>query len=152
MNYKWSDRIDNNTLYGTSRKHKNKLRFVSERLRERRLTFLGHCWRSRNPETGAPQLISDVMFWKCPGTLKVGRPADNFLSVLAHDIKIDKENVKTIQSLMDDRVDWILKVKPHLSRKQVKNAVSNKNKKPTAGKKEKRKRKEDDKERKKRKI
>ena len=129
MNYKWSDRIDNNTLYGTSRKYKNKLRFVSERLRERRLTFLGHCWRSRNPETGAPQLISDVMFWKCPGTLKVGRPTDNFISVLAQDIKIDKENISTIQSLMDNRVDWILKVKPHLSRKQVKNAVAEANKK-----------------------
>ena len=30
---------------------------------------------------------------------------------------------------MDDRVDWILKVKPHLSRKQVKNAVVEANKK-----------------------
>ena len=69
------------------------------------------------------------MFWKCPGTLKVGRPTDNFISVLAQDIKIDKENISTIQSLMDNRFDWILKVKPHLSRKQVKNAVAEANKK-----------------------
>ena len=112
MNYKWSDFISNDELYGTNLGYKHKLRFISERLRERRLTFLGHCWRSRNIETGAPQPISDVMFWTCPGKQKVGRPRNNFISILKRDLKFDDEaDVEEFQVLMDDRDLWIKNAK-----------------------------------------
>ena len=117
LNYKWSDRIDNDTLYGTGT-YKNKLRPVSERLKDRRLTFLGHCWRSQDPTTGAPQPISDVMFWTPQSKLKVGRPSDNYLTILKRDIDIS--DINDIQSLMEKRDDWICQTKPYLKKKEVK--------------------------------
>ena len=48
------------------------------------------------------------MFWTCPGKQKVGRPRNNFISILKRDLKFDdKADVEEIQVLMDDRDLWI---------------------------------------------
>ena len=56
LGIRWQDRVKNEDLYGTLPK-------ISIRLRERRLTFAGHCWRS--PQS-APQPVSDLLFWSVP--------------------------------------------------------------------------------------
>ena len=49
LGYVWSDKIRNTVLYGDLKK-------VSVRLQERRLRFLGHCYRSSQP-------VSKLLFW-----------------------------------------------------------------------------------------
>ena len=105
LNYKWSDYVSNNTLYGTGLGYKNSLRPISMRLQERRLTWLGHCWRSQE---SARQPVSDVMFWQSSSKRKIGRPSDTFISVLKRDMQVDQEtDISTIKELMNDRDTWI---------------------------------------------
>ena len=56
LNISWRDHVKNVDLYGTLPK-------VSVRLRERRLAFAGHCWRSTQ---SARQPVSDLLFWSVP--------------------------------------------------------------------------------------
>ena len=87
---------------------------VSIRLRQRRLAFAGHCWRSSQ---SAYRPISDVLFWF--GDSEVGKQGSGaywtYVHVLLRDFTGEREKVKKkdfsqsvsqLKSAMDDRVYW----------------------------------------------
>ena len=53
LNVRWQDKVKNVDLYKSLSK-------VSVRLRQRRLAFAGHCWRSSQ---SAFQPVSELLFW-----------------------------------------------------------------------------------------
>ena len=101
LNIKWSDKITNQELYGD-------MLPISAYLRERRLKFLGHCWRSSQ---SAKQYVSDVMFWTCLGPRKRGNRS-NYIKILLHDLGLpsDSKNfndsVKQAQDMMKNKAEW----------------------------------------------
>ena len=76
LNISWKDKIPNIVLYeGISK--------ISDRLRERRLKFAGHCFRCYQ---FTPQPIMDLILWRYKG--KVARGASNrqtFIKLLCED-------------------------------------------------------------------
>jgi hypothetical protein len=93
LNISWKDKITNEVLYGD-------LEPVSVRLRERRLIFAGHCWRSCQT---AIQPVSDLLFWKVPrGTNKQGNWKP-YTKILEKDTDME---VETLKHEMLNRVEW----------------------------------------------
>ena len=76
LNIKWTDHITNKILYGD-------LSPVSVRLRERRLIFAGHCWRSSE---SARQPISDLLFWSVPGGINKPGNWSSYVKILLEDV------------------------------------------------------------------
>ena len=105
LGIRWQDRVKNEDLYGTLPK-------ISVRLRERRLTFAGHCWRS--PQS-APQPVSDLLFWSVPNGVHKKGNFKTYVHVLLKDYtgerkKVVKDNypgaVQQLKNAMEDRGSW----------------------------------------------
>ena len=91
INVTWRDKIRNNDLYGSVAK-------ISDTIRERRLRFAGHSWRSHD------EIIHDVLLWTpTHGRRSRGRPARTYLDQLMDDTSQTKED---LPRLMEDRKAW----------------------------------------------
>ena len=55
LNISWKDKITNKSMFGDD------IAPISTRLRQRRLTFVGHCLRS---PANAPQPVADLLLWQ----------------------------------------------------------------------------------------
>ena len=86
LNVSWKSHLTNNELYGH-------LPQVSSTIRERRLQFSVHCWRSKD----------EILWEPLHGKRSRGRPAKTFIDQLTEDTGIRKEH---ISKAMDDRKVW----------------------------------------------
>ena len=95
LNVNWKDRVTNQSIFGDD------IIPVSQRLRQRRLTFIGHCLRS--PES-APQPIADLVLWQPHPSLtrKPGRRS-NYRKTLCEE---SGYSVVELQDAVRDRVGW----------------------------------------------
>ena len=76
---------------------------VSNTIRERRLRFAGHSWRSKD------ELSSDLLLWQPRhGKRTPRRPCKTYIDQLAEDIGCTIEDIPT---LMQDRENWRKRVK-----------------------------------------
>ena len=95
LNVSWKDHLTNKKLYGKPPK-------VTSSIREQRLRFTGHCWRSKK------ELICDVLLWLPKhGKRSRGRPAKTFVDQLVDDTEC---NVDELMNAMNDRDEWKLRV------------------------------------------
>ena len=91
LNVSWKDRIPNTVLY-------KDLPRVSEKIRERRLKFAGHCSRSKD------QVVADLVLWKpSQGKRSKGRPIKTYLDLLCEDTGLMCED---LESCMQERTTW----------------------------------------------
>eukprot|EP01035_Chromulina_nebulosa_P038333 gene38333-51774_t len=81
-------------------------KLLSVRLRERRLIFAGHCWRSSE---SARQPISDLLFWSVPGGINKPGNWSSYVKILLEDVgegKVKKKDLKApIDSMKVDMLD-----------------------------------------------
>ena len=103
LNISWKDHVKNVDLYG-------KLSRVSVRLRERRMTFAGHCWRC---DQSANQPIHELLFWSVPDGVQKPGNWTTYVKVLLEDFggeKVVKKNqagaVLQIQKALENRLEW----------------------------------------------
>ena len=92
-NVTWRQCITNEVLYAG-------LPRISTTLRERRLRFSGHCWRSKY------EVVSDLVLWEPKhGKRSVGGQARilNFVDLLEVDTGVPRD---CWPAAMDDRVGW----------------------------------------------
>ena len=91
LNKSWRDHTKNKELYGN-------LLSITTVIRDRRLKFMGHCWRSKE------ELISETLFWKPSyGYNSVERPKKNYLDQLLTNVRLDCNHPPNI---MEDRTLW----------------------------------------------
>ena len=91
LNESWRNHMTNKELY-------RDLLPISVRLRERRLRFSGHCWRSKS------ETISQLLMWEpSRGKRTRGRPAMTYLDQLEKDTCIQRQEVPNI---MENRTEW----------------------------------------------
>ncbi|MEE8288342.1 MAG: reverse transcriptase domain-containing protein [Nitrosomonadaceae bacterium] len=91
LNISWKQHLTNSQLYSGLSK-------ITERIKERRLRFTGHCYR-RNDE-----LVSSLILWEPKhGTVNRGRPTTTFINKLAKDTGLETEDLHTA---MTDRAYW----------------------------------------------
>jgi sorting nexin-29 len=103
LNISWKDKITNTVVYkGVSP--------VSTRLRERRLTFAGHCFRAGQ---SAPQPIMDLILWRYKGNLSRGAANKRtYVKMLCNDrglsfkVKDIDESIVSLKREMRDRKMW----------------------------------------------
>ena len=70
---------------------------VPATVRDRRLRFSGHCWRSTN------EAVSDLVLWESKhGKRSVGGQARTFVDLLEVDTGVPRD----LPAAMDDRVGW----------------------------------------------
>ena len=86
LNVSWKDHVKNVDLYG-------KLSRVSVRLRERRLTFAGHCWRC---DESAYQPVHELLFWSVPDGVQKPGNWTTYVKVLLEDYGGDKVKKKDL--------------------------------------------------------
>ena len=73
LNKIWQDHMSNNELYGNIQK-------ISITIKEHRMRFSGHCWRSRE------EMISEVLLWEpTHGQRKPERPNKTYTAQLRED-------------------------------------------------------------------
>ena len=90
-NVTWGQRITNEVLYAG-------LPRISTTIRERRLRFSGHCWRSKH------EVVSDLALWESKqGKRNVGGQARTFVDLLEADTGDPRD---CLPAAMDDRVGW----------------------------------------------
>jgi hypothetical protein len=96
LNIRWDDKVKNCTIFTDLEIPK-----ASTQLLAMRLTFIGHCWRSRHT---AQQPVSDALFWTCDCDLgrKKGRRS-NFIKLLMNETG---RSVEELKRDMDNRVVW----------------------------------------------
>ena len=71
---------------------------ISSTIRDRRLRFAGHCFRSKE------KIASDLILWQPSHGLRTpGRPSKTFVDKLAEDMNCKTEELK---NLMNDRKEW----------------------------------------------
>ena len=91
-NMTWRQCITNEVLYAG-------LPRTSTTIRERRLRFSSHCWRSKNYE-----VVSDLVLWEPKhGNGSVGGQTRTFVDLLEADTGVPKD---CLPAAMDDRVGW----------------------------------------------
>ena len=91
LNISWEDHPTKRFLYGP-------LPPVSTKIRERRLRFAGHCFRSKQ------ELVSDVLLWEPKhGKRSVGAPSRTYVKQLIDDTGHLLEDLPTA---MEDRNSW----------------------------------------------
>ena len=91
LNISWRQHTTNKELYGD-------LPRVSTTLRERRLRFSGHCWRSK------AEVIPKLLFWQpTQGRRSRGRPAQTYIDQMERDTGLLRTEIPTI---MEDRKEW----------------------------------------------
>ena len=92
FNISWRDHVPNQQLYGDIPR-------VTDKIRERRLQFAGHC--HRHPELRAHNLL----LWKpTHGRRSRGRPAASFTCTLLNDAEV--KTVGELQNLLNERDQW----------------------------------------------
>ena len=95
LNVSWKEHLTNKELYGKTPK-------VTSSIREQRLRFTGHGWRSKK------ELICDVLLWLPKhGKRSNGRPAKTFVDQLVDDTEC---NVDELMNAMNDRDEQKLRV------------------------------------------
>ena len=88
LNVKWQSHTTNLTLYGSLPK-------LTSTIRERRVRFCGHCWRSKD------EIVHQLLLWEpTHGKRARGRPAKTFIDQIVEDTGIRKEE---LAQSMDDR-------------------------------------------------
>ena len=92
INISWKDKVTNKALYGN-------LERVSATIRRRRLALAGHTFRDKSSPA------HKILTWiPTHGGRTRGRPPTNYVDTLLRDT--DLENVKELESCMEDRVVW----------------------------------------------
>ena len=103
LNISWKDKISNSVVY-------QGVTPISQRLREHRLAFAGHCLRASE---SAPQPVADFILWRYKG--KVAKGAANrktFIKLLCEDsglpynLKEIDASLVSIRKFMSDRCVW----------------------------------------------
>ena len=90
LNVHWKQHMTNAELY-------DKLPRISQKIRERRTRFAGHCFRCEEP-------VSNMILWAPKhGNKKPGRPALTYIDILKKDSGWDSDSIKTA---MQDRGEW----------------------------------------------
>lgn len=90
FNILWKQHISNAKLYGDLPK-------LSQKIRDKRTRFAGHCSRSA-------ECVSKLVQWiPKHGSKRRGRPALNFMDVLKQDTGLD---VNDVRSAMQNRKVW----------------------------------------------
>ena len=96
LNIPWQSYPSKKVLYGY-------LPPISLKIRDRRLHFCGHCYRSQN------ELISNVLLWQPRhGSNPIGRPRKTFISQLVDDTGCTIDELPTA---MNDRDEWRKRIK-----------------------------------------
>ena len=91
LNKSWRDHPTNKELYGNIPK-------ISSSIRQQRMRFAGHCWRSKK------ELIADVLLWNPKhGKRSQGRPRKTYIDQLLDDTGCSLEE---LHNAMEDRVGW----------------------------------------------
>ena len=91
LNISWREHKTNIELYG-------KLKPITSTLRERRLRFIGHSWRSKD------EVVHKLLLWDPKhGKRTSGRPKFTYIDQLVQDTGIGKEDLPTV---MEDRNVW----------------------------------------------
>ena len=71
---------------------------ISTTIRQRRVTFAGHCWRSKG------EIVSDLVLWQpSHGRTKLGRPHRTYIDQLLQDTSCHPDELKPY---MEDRELW----------------------------------------------
>jgi hypothetical protein len=97
LNIKWTAKVTNVLVFKDLPK-------ISDRLRIRRLTFIGHCYRSGE---SAPQPITDVLFFKCHPELKRKRGNySNYIRLLHTDMGPKFNDEQVLKDNISDREHW----------------------------------------------
>ena len=112
-NINWQDRVPNTTLY-------EKFAPISARLRERRLKFVGHVYRSRQT---APQPATDLLFWKPTAKFCSGKGRKlTYRDLILKDLDI--EDPEDIRDIFLDRDKWkqhVASIKRHSHKQYLRN-------------------------------
>ena len=91
LNVSWTEHPTKRRLYGS-------LPLLSLIIREQRLRFAGHCWRSKN------EIVSDLVLWRpSHGFTKCGRPRKTYIDQLTEDTDCE---VNELKGEMNDRPRW----------------------------------------------
>ena len=91
LNISRRDHMSNKDLYG-------KIPKITDTIREQRLRFSGHCWRSKN------EVVSDVLLWlPIHGRRSRGRPTTTFVDPLMEDTSC---NYEELPNAMMNRQEW----------------------------------------------
>ena len=91
LNVSWKSHPTKARLYGP-------LPPVSHTIRDRRITFAGHCWRSKG------EIVSDLILWQPKhGKANRGRPRKTFINQLLDDTELQQDDINTV---MNDREEW----------------------------------------------
>ena len=91
LNISWQLHTTNKVLYGNLPK-------ITTTIRETRLRFCGHCWRSRE------EIVPQLLLWEpTHGKRSQGRPKKTFIDQLIEDTGLTKEE---LQRAMEDRIVW----------------------------------------------
>ena len=91
LNKSWRDHPTNKELYGNTPK-------ISSTIRQQRMRFAGHCWRSKE------ELIAAVLLWNPKhGKRSEGRPRKTYIDQLLDDTGCRLEE---LPNAMEDRVGW----------------------------------------------
>ena len=94
-NKHWNLHLTNEELYKNIPK-------ISDTIRKQRLSFAGHCWRSKD------ELASDLLLWiPKHGKRSRGRPRKSYIDQLKEDTMLKIEELPTA---MNDRNEWKLRV------------------------------------------
>ena len=81
LHISWRDNMLNKDLYG-------KIPKITDTIREQRLIFSGHCWRSKN------EVVSDVLLWlPIHGRRSRGHPVKTFVDQLMEETSCTYEEL-----------------------------------------------------------
>ena len=91
LNVSWREHMTNRELY-------NNIPRITSSIREQRIRFAGHCWRSKK------ELVSDVLLWTPKhGQRSRGRPAKTFVDQMVEETECE---VEEMINFMDNRDEW----------------------------------------------
>ena len=87
LNVSWKSHPTKARLYGP-------LPPVSHTIRVRRLTFAGHCWRSKD------EIVSDLILWHPKhGRASRGRPRKTFINQLLDDTQLQRDTIEAAMEM-----------------------------------------------------
>ena len=96
LNRFWKDHPTNRELYSN-------IPAISKSIRQQRMRFAVHCWRSKE------ELVGDVLLWKpSHGKQSAGRPKKTYIDQMMDDTGCRLEE---LQNAMNDRNSWKKRVK-----------------------------------------